>query len=406
MQVNISGKVKEAETYRSMGLLEESIFVYEEILSSENTIEEAARNRFESTVTSIREELEDLENDDENAVTAEEIAIIKDTLSLTDEVPHLVESASAFMELGQYKHALSKYEKLLTENYAWKDILKDIATCLIKCCGLSEILPRVQEMVAKNEIDGKDKAEIQFRIGLEMQKRDLRILAQELCCSAKESDPESEKIKKWLNSNGLRQHFIAKQDPLIIHNREASQQTELEESNFQQGDLAESNTIFKISIAFAEEEQTETESTTESSTQVVRLVDQTILPGFPQKVSDPLERKNKHNVDILADLFKESAGDSASGLEELSELTYRKRPSSAIKAKFENRQGFPQKNKRKTQLKGKLSYSISKNKVVDHYEAKVKIMLPTEIKYHVSMSRIVDYAIQSFLKELNSAIEE
>ncbi len=110
---DISGNVKEAETYRSMGLLEESILIYEEILSSENAIEDTSRNRFESTVAYIREELEALENVEENTVTAEEIAIIKDTLSLTDEVPHILVSASAFMELGQYKHALAEYEKLL-----------------------------------------------------------------------------------------------------------------------------------------------------------------------------------------------------------------------------------------------------------------------------------------------------
>ena len=67
-----------------------------------------------------------------------------------------------------------------------------------------------------------------------------------------------------------------------------------------------------------------------------------------------------------------------------------------------------EKNKRKTQLKRKLSYSISKNKVGEDGAAKVeiKIVVPTEIKHHVSMSRIVDYAIQSFLKELKSAAEE
>ena len=128
-----------------------------------------------------------------------------------------------------------------------------------------------------------------------------------------------------------------------------------------------------------------------------------------KKVTGPLiKRKNKQNVDILGNLFKESAGDSPIGVEELSELTYRKQPSTGIITKLENQEGFPEKNKRKTQLKRKLSYSISKNKVGEDGAAKVeiKIVVPTEIKHHVSMSRIVDYAIQSFLKELKSAAEE
>lgn len=121
-----------------------------------------------------------------------------------------------------------------------------------------------------------------------------------------------------------------------------------------------------------------------------------------------IKRKNKKNVDILGNLFKGSAGDSSIGLEELSELTYRKRPSTGRIAKSENREGFPQKNKRKAQLKRKLSYSISKNKVggVGAAKVKIKIVVPTEIKHHVTMSRIVDYAIKSFLEELKSAVEE
>ncbi len=121
-----------------------------------------------------------------------------------------------------------------------------------------------------------------------------------------------------------------------------------------------------------------------------------------------IKRKNKQNVDILGNLFKGSAGDSSKGLEELSELTYRKRPSTGMIAKSENREGFTQKNKGKTQRKRELSYSISKNKVSEGGAAKVKIkiVVPTEIKHHVPMSRIVDYAIQSFLKELKSAAEE
>ena len=128
-----------------------------------------------------------------------------------------------------------------------------------------------------------------------------------------------------------------------------------------------------------------------------------------KKVSNPLtERKNKQNIDILADLFKESAGDSSIGLEKLRELIYRKRPSTGIIAELENREGFPQNNIRNTRLKKKLSHSISKRIVVENGAptVKIKIVVPTAIKHHISMSRIVDYAIESFLEELKSAVEE
>jgi hypothetical protein len=128
-----------------------------------------------------------------------------------------------------------------------------------------------------------------------------------------------------------------------------------------------------------------------------------------KKVTDPLtQKKNKQNIDILGNLFKGSAGDPSIGLEELSELTYRKRPSTETLDKLKNREGFPQKNRRKKQLKRKLSYSISRNKVGEDNTAtvKIKIVVPAEIKNYVSKSGIVDCAIKSFLEELKSAVEE
>ena len=128
-----------------------------------------------------------------------------------------------------------------------------------------------------------------------------------------------------------------------------------------------------------------------------------------EKVSDTLtEEKNKQNIDILADLFKESAGESPRGLEKLSELTYRKQPSPGIIDESENRGRITQKYERKAKLKRELSYSISKCNVVEDGapKVKVKITVPKTIEHHVSMSRIVDTAIESFIEELKSAVEE
>ena len=217
--VDISEKVKEAETYRSMGLFEESILIYEEFLSSEEALEETTRNQFKSTIDDIRKELNALENGEESAVSEEEIAIIKDALSSANDIPQILDSASSFMELGLYKDALSEFEKLLADESAWQDIMEELATCLLKCCGPTEILKTVQETVKKSDIKNQDKAEIQFRLGLEMQNRDLKVLAHELCSSAKEFDPQNEKIKKWLDSNSSRQQILSKYDHLIIHKK-------------------------------------------------------------------------------------------------------------------------------------------------------------------------------------------
>ncbi len=212
IDLNVSEKVKEAETYRSMGLLEESILIYEEILDFDFAFEDGSRKHFKTIIADIRAELESLENEEENIVSEEQITTIRYTLPIAEKVPDIVDSASAFMELGLYKEALFEYEKLFGNETAWKDILQDLATCLLKCCDPYEIIPTINEMVVRTESDDQNKSEIKFRLGLEMQKRDHKFFAQELYHSAKELDPDNEEIEKWLDSNISRQKILSKYD--------------------------------------------------------------------------------------------------------------------------------------------------------------------------------------------------
>ena len=118
--------------------------------------------------------------------------------------------------------------------------------------------------------------------------------------------------------------------------------------------------------------------------------------------------KNKQQVDILGDLFRSSTNESPEGLEKLRELAYRKRPSTDIITESENYGEHQQKFEEKTQLKKELSCSISKRKVFEEGapKVKIKIVIPKRIEHQISMSKIVDYAVESFMEELNSAIDE
>ena len=211
----VAEKVKEAKIYRSMGLLEESILIYEEFLSSEKHLDDATRNLFKSTVADIREELEFMENGKAEPLSEEEIAIIRDTLSANDGIPHILDSASALMELGLYTHALYDFEKLLGNGDTWKGVVQNFVTCLLKSSEPSEISTTVREMVGGVETNDRTKSEIHFRLGMEMHRRGFKIIAHELCCAAMALDPDNEEIEKWLDSNSFRRQILSKYDHLI-----------------------------------------------------------------------------------------------------------------------------------------------------------------------------------------------
>ena len=56
--MDVSSKVKEAETYLSMGLLEESLVVYEQILTTPNELDRSMQETIRDKVTELKAEIE------------------------------------------------------------------------------------------------------------------------------------------------------------------------------------------------------------------------------------------------------------------------------------------------------------------------------------------------------------
>ncbi len=114
--------------------------------------------------------------------------------------------------------------------------------------------------------------------------------------------------------------------------------------------------------------------------------------------------KNKKK-DIFDDLLKGSEEDSIPGVEDLTELLYRRRGQPSTEASTKKSVRAPeQKRKEKTPAKKKVTYYIPEKISVELGEAKakIKVMVPKELKSRVSMSRIVELALNSIFNELET----
>ena len=113
--------------------------------------------------------------------------------------------------------------------------------------------------------------------------------------------------------------------------------------------------------------------------------------------------KNK-KMDILDDILKGAEKDSISGMEDLTELLYRRGQVSAESSTKENVIASKKKSKEKTSAKKKVTYYISEKVSVELGEAKakIKVMVPKKIESRVSMSRIVELALNSIFNELET----
>lgn len=111
--------------------------------------------------------------------------------------------------------------------------------------------------------------------------------------------------------------------------------------------------------------------------------------------------KNKKK-DIVDDILEGSVEDSIPGMEDLAELLYRRGQPSTEASTKKSVRAPKQKRKEKRPAKKKVTYYISENIFVELSEAKakIKVMVPPELKSRVSMSRIVELALSPILQEL------
>ena len=209
-QSEIEVRIKEAETCYSMGMMNESLTIYEQILNGLPGKDGQIRETIRSKIKKIKQEIEVQEEADNRGFTKEDISIFKKTLSFHDDVPTLLDGAAALKELGLMDEAIAEYEKLLQYDYTKFDyskldyslikIIRDYLTCLLEIKQPQKAVKEAYKVIYKHNLKEKEIAELKFWLGLQLEKRDQNDLAYELYETAAEIDPSNKDISDRLNT--------------------------------------------------------------------------------------------------------------------------------------------------------------------------------------------------------------
>ena len=199
-KIDLQSKLNEAEVYRSMGLLVESLNAYEKILSDIPKLDSRNREKVEQTIGQVKKEIVDEEQTNVENVSTEDISILKKAVSNNENVQAVLASASAWKELGLYGEAVAEYEKLFQLDCHSGKIVSEMVACLSVTHSLSKVVRHVEKIVGKQKLGKKEKVQIKFRLGMEMEKRGEKELALDLYRSAKQIDPDDKEVKKKLDS--------------------------------------------------------------------------------------------------------------------------------------------------------------------------------------------------------------
>ena len=223
-EMEMQSKINEAEAYRSMGLLTESLAVYEKILSETPDMAEQDRKAIHEKITFLKNKIADFEEEAFEELSSKDLLLFREQLSSDKDIKAILDSAVAFRELGLYKYAISEYKKLFKLDYPTEEIFHPLVECLFKIYPASNIPEEIEKLIAEDNLKDKDKARMKFIAGLEMEKLDNKDLALKLFESARKIDPGNDKISSKVDSLFTNITYKSRYDYLLNQNLVTTQQ--------------------------------------------------------------------------------------------------------------------------------------------------------------------------------------
>jgi len=209
-QPDIKLKIKEAETCHSMGMIDEAVSLYEQVLSLSPDSDADGNGSIRDKISALRKELEIQEMAEKQGLSPEDISLFRKNLSLTDDVPTILDGARALKELGLIEEATGEYEKLMQFDFGKSDyskldyspaqIVVDYLTCLLQTEKAREVVKKAYKVIYQHNLTDKETGQIQFWLGCEMEKRDQRDQALELFETAIKIDPDNAELANKLEA--------------------------------------------------------------------------------------------------------------------------------------------------------------------------------------------------------------
>ncbi|MBW1701500.1 MAG: type II/IV secretion system protein [Deltaproteobacteria bacterium] len=198
--MEIETKINEAEAYRSMGLLGESLAVFEQILSDTPELSESDRKTVNEKIMLLRNRIAELKEEAIEELSSKDLLLFREQLSSDKDVTAILDSAAAFRELGLFKNTISEYKKLFKLDYPFDEIIHPFVECLFKIHPASNIPEQIEKVIAEDNLKDKEKAQMKYLAGLEMEKMDNKDLALKLYESARKIDPKNDEINSKVDS--------------------------------------------------------------------------------------------------------------------------------------------------------------------------------------------------------------
>ena len=198
---DLEARLYEAETCYSMGMVEESRAIYEELLGGRQELDDRIAAKIRNRVTALKKEAGIQDRPQGQGLSPRDIQLIRGTLSGGATEKSFAERAAAFVELGLFKDALKEYEKILNAGHADLKTVQGILKCLAKIYPIQKIGEQIKNLVGRMPAgDNQKKSAILYLFGTAIEKQGIQDLALDLFRTALQLNPGDVKTRRKYES--------------------------------------------------------------------------------------------------------------------------------------------------------------------------------------------------------------
>lgn len=191
---------REAELYRSHGLVAEARQLYQQVLDGADTLGPDLAAALQEKVRALEDQLSALDTDLAEVVSERELSILRQGWGDAQSTSDIATCAAALGSIGLFEAAIEEYRRLLRLGRPRADYLQGLTNCLLAVYDPQTIAGAIETIIARDQPEGAHPTGLRIAFAMELARREVDRPALALCASARAIRPLPDKIERLVGT--------------------------------------------------------------------------------------------------------------------------------------------------------------------------------------------------------------
>jgi len=203
---------REAELYRSHGLLEEARQLYRQVLDEAGTLGPSLAESLQEKIRKLEEELAELDVDLSSVVSERELCILREGWGDAQSASDIKTCAAALGSIGLYEAAIQEYCKLIRVQQPLADYIQGFTECLLAVYTSGSIVAEIGAIIERDQPAETHPNALRVAFAMELSRRGLDRPALALYQTAQEIRPLPKQIEAHVKALQKRVAALPQED--------------------------------------------------------------------------------------------------------------------------------------------------------------------------------------------------